>query len=393
MKIKKTGFTTIIIIACFYIVFSLLNYSHINEDAFIYFRFVENLVHGHGYVFNPGERIEGCSSVTWLFLLTLFRILGFNILTTSKILGILFGSISLFIIFQITKHFTDKLPWVILPSLLTAFSLPFFMWNQMGLETSLYTMVFLAVVLICLNNEFFFYWPLIALMLTLTRPEGVFLLLGLIPALYFQKQNKVLWSILVFSVLFMLVLLTRFIYFHDLLPSPFYVKTFEGKYIAGFQYIHSFFRDHYIYFFGAPLLYILPQKFNWQKKRIIALGFIVVFLVWVILGGSGPMPFYRYLVAGIPLLYVYLITGIEQVIGKFTPIKKVLMGIYITAFCTATLFFAGDSWRGESIKNPITENMQYFINNPRGYLSFCSKRLQNPKEFNYVGAGNIDNCL
>ena len=91
VKIQKTGLTTIVIIVFFYFLFSLLNYSYIAEDAFIYFRFAENLVAGYGYVFNPGERVEGCSSVTWLFLLTFFRSLGFNILTISKILGILFA--------------------------------------------------------------------------------------------------------------------------------------------------------------------------------------------------------------------------------------------------------------------------------------------------------------
>jgi len=231
IKIKKTELITVIGIVFFYILFSILNYSSINEDAFIYFRFVENLANGYGYVFNQGERVEGCSSVTWLFLLTFFRILEFNILTVSKILGIFFGSITLFLIFQITKQFTVKMPWIILPSLLTAFSLPFFIWSQMGLETSLYTMVFLTLVFILINNGFFKYWPIVALILVLTRPEGIFLLLGVMPALYFQKGKKVILSILIFAFMWMIVIFIRFIYFHDFLPSPFYAKISEDKYI------------------------------------------------------------------------------------------------------------------------------------------------------------------
>ena len=33
-------------------------FDHTVDDAFISFRYVDNLVSGHGLVFNPGERVE-----------------------------------------------------------------------------------------------------------------------------------------------------------------------------------------------------------------------------------------------------------------------------------------------------------------------------------------------
>jgi hypothetical protein len=39
------------------------------DDAFINFRYLEQLLDGHGLVFNPGERLEGFSSPLWLLLL------------------------------------------------------------------------------------------------------------------------------------------------------------------------------------------------------------------------------------------------------------------------------------------------------------------------------------
>ena len=41
-----------------------------NEDGFIYFRIVDNLLNGHGPVFNVGERVEAYTSPAWLALLT-----------------------------------------------------------------------------------------------------------------------------------------------------------------------------------------------------------------------------------------------------------------------------------------------------------------------------------
>ena len=37
----------------------------LTDDAFISFRYVRNLLEGHGLVFNPGERFEGYSNFPW----------------------------------------------------------------------------------------------------------------------------------------------------------------------------------------------------------------------------------------------------------------------------------------------------------------------------------------
>ena len=40
------------------------------DDAFISFRYVRNLLEGHGLVFNPGEYVEGYSSFLWVLELS-----------------------------------------------------------------------------------------------------------------------------------------------------------------------------------------------------------------------------------------------------------------------------------------------------------------------------------
>jgi hypothetical protein len=40
------------------------------EDAYISFRYVENLLDGHGLVYNIGERVEGFTHPLWLLLIT-----------------------------------------------------------------------------------------------------------------------------------------------------------------------------------------------------------------------------------------------------------------------------------------------------------------------------------
>ena len=38
------------------------------DDAYISFRYADNLVNGHGLVFNPGERVEGITNLLWTVL-------------------------------------------------------------------------------------------------------------------------------------------------------------------------------------------------------------------------------------------------------------------------------------------------------------------------------------
>src|SRR3972149_419144 len=42
------------------------------DDAYTGFRYVANLLGGEGFVFNPGERVEGVTNAGWLLLLAPF---------------------------------------------------------------------------------------------------------------------------------------------------------------------------------------------------------------------------------------------------------------------------------------------------------------------------------
>jgi arabinofuranosyltransferase len=43
------------------------------DDGFIHLRVVENVLHGHGFVFNAGERVEASTSALWVALLAVLR--------------------------------------------------------------------------------------------------------------------------------------------------------------------------------------------------------------------------------------------------------------------------------------------------------------------------------
>ena len=101
------------------------------------------------------------------------------------------------------------------------------MWNQMGLETALYTVILLWLISISLNEASCVkYWPAVAALLITTRPEGLFLLSGLIPAfcVYRHKKKALLYSCAAFCVIVLLLFLLRFFYFHEFFQTPFIIK-------------------------------------------------------------------------------------------------------------------------------------------------------------------------
>ncbi|QXV60433.1 hypothetical protein [Amycolatopsis sp. TNS106] len=67
-----------------------LMFSTIAEDAYITFRYVQNIADGNGPVFNPGERIEGYANFLWMILVALPKAaFGADIETSAVVLGVL----------------------------------------------------------------------------------------------------------------------------------------------------------------------------------------------------------------------------------------------------------------------------------------------------------------
>ncbi len=57
----------------------VLRYAWLMDDAYIYFRYVDNAVFlGHGLVYNAGEHVEGFSSPLWTLLLLALRTSGLD---------------------------------------------------------------------------------------------------------------------------------------------------------------------------------------------------------------------------------------------------------------------------------------------------------------------------
>jgi arabinofuranosyltransferase len=59
------------------------------DDAYIHYRFADNLAHGRGFAFNPGEPTPGSTSPLWVVLLAAGELAGLSPILASKLLGAL----------------------------------------------------------------------------------------------------------------------------------------------------------------------------------------------------------------------------------------------------------------------------------------------------------------
>jgi arabinofuranosyltransferase len=68
-----------------------IKHRFIEDDAFIDYRIVRNVLYGFGPVFNASERIEAFTSPLWTGLLVVWGALGLPIASGSVFLGIVFA--------------------------------------------------------------------------------------------------------------------------------------------------------------------------------------------------------------------------------------------------------------------------------------------------------------
>jgi arabinofuranosyltransferase len=142
------------------------------EDAYITFRYAVNLAEGRGPVFNAGERVEGYSNFLWMVLLALPRsVADVDVVVVARVLGVACTLGSLIVLHVLVRRVTGSAPAGVLAALLTAGSGSVAAYGPSGLETPLFTLLVLGVVLAAVADR-----PVVAGVLaalaTMTRPDG-----------------------------------------------------------------------------------------------------------------------------------------------------------------------------------------------------------------------------
>ncbi|MFN2377867.1 MAG: hypothetical protein ABR538_15130 [Candidatus Binatia bacterium] len=364
-----------------FLFFSFVSLDIIYEDAFIYFRLVEQFAAGYGYVFNQlGARVEYCSSVSWPLLLYLGKLLtSWPLVTVAKLLGIALALINLHLLFRLSTLLLAGAATRHLPVLLTVTYVPFVLWSQMGLETALYSVLLTALCISLLEKESQRFFPWMAVALILTRSEGLFFVGGLLAllAVCCPQRRPMLPRALVCTSL-CVVLLTgfRFFYFHDLLPTPFYNKIGSTRFTL--QQLHQQFLWSGIYLLLLLVLPALVNRHFWGTAQRCLAAVVALSLFWFAYAPDYG-PFFRHATYAMPLLFVFVVTAFEFQVRRWQGSWKRLFHTGFVAYSvSAVSVHATEFTFGAKVENPLAENLMKFFRQPVGRSQFLLGRLFDP---------------
>ena len=294
------------------VVAQALWFHHLVDDAFITFRYARNWVDGHGVVFNPGERVEGYTSLLWVVTSAASLLLGVSPLAAARVLGVAGAAACVVAAFVMARR---------LAPLLVGLHSGLGLWAWAGMETTFFAG--LVALAFALHLEGRLTRPLegvLWLAVCLTRPEGGLLfVVALVSALAARpgglaaRVRPLLVPLAIAAVGVLAHLIWRRAYYGAWLPNTFHAKTgaTTAQLARGARYLGDFVLH------SGGLLALLPAlawRADW-RWRTLAAGAGAVALFAVLVGGDNMLA-HRFLVPAVPLLAALAATALGDLLGS-----------------------------------------------------------------------------
>jgi arabinofuranosyltransferase len=220
------------------------------DDAYITFRHAHNLSQGYGPVFNPGESVEGTSSLPFAVLLSPFIAAGVNPLTAARVISVpCFIGLIVVVYLTVTATLERTLAWA--PGLaacaIAAASTPLAYHAQTGMETVPFALLLMLGVYFHVRYVRFGrgerIWPITMGLVAIARPEGGAFFLALLALLVGQRASHgAPWRLAArelgrhafwFAAVFAPFLVFRIAYYGAWLPNPVFAKAGAMARFAG----------------------------------------------------------------------------------------------------------------------------------------------------------------
>jgi hypothetical protein len=341
----------------------------IQDDAFISFRYADNLARGFGLVWNPGERVEGYTNFLWTLLMGAVHVFHGDPVVWSMAIGLAAFAGSLFLTYRIALQVFQSDDVGLLAVILVGTNYTFSAYATGGLETSLHALLYLAVIYsvirplrlrVCRSADALKISLLLALAMLLRLDSAmlccaVFVFAGVT----IVRQSAPLGSkaacaaalLAPFAAIMALWFAWKFSYYGDILPNTFYVKVSSVRDVTrGFVYLDRFCSSYLLY----PIL--LVSAFSmFSFFRSIRAELLLIFLVafaWIayVIKVGGDFMEFRFMVPVIPL-FVILFLWVLLFFAKTMTIRAGMILLVLIGSVHHVITFAYDPNDGiESIQ-------------------------------------------
>lgn len=295
------------------------DYAILADDMMISLRYAWHLAHGHGLVWNPGERVQGITNLGWTLLAALPYALGASLergplvvsLVNAGLHAALAGGLALW------AWRAGRPLQSVLVGLVVALSGPIAFWGMSGFETTAQAMLVTAACLPWLGPSRGRSWtPVWAALATVIRPDSllvfmVILVLALHEAWRRGRPGRLGPAAVALAIVSATFLGQR-LYYGAWLPNTFALKATGGAATLGrgLEYLERFAWSEAA---GLALLAgpALALAWQWTSQQpcpvplltIAGLPYLwVAYLVWV---GGDAFPLARFFIPMIPLLAVF----------------------------------------------------------------------------------------
>jgi hypothetical protein len=224
--------------AFFAIGWAVLTRGHPHEDAYILFRYAENVAAGKGVVFwAGGPRTEGATDFLWLVLVSLGVAAGLDVAVAALAANAAGAGLAAWVLCRTVADARLPWGWTALLVVLFPFQVPFldpanaaYGGFSAMLYAALYVLAFRVAVAARVSPVLL---PAIALTIALFRPEGVvpavgFVLVGAVRAFRAGRFRAFAAASAACGVAGGVYFVARWLYFGLALPLPLYVKLRGG---------------------------------------------------------------------------------------------------------------------------------------------------------------------
>jgi hypothetical protein len=331
------------------------------DDAFISFRYAQNLVEGRGLVFNAGERVEGYTNFLWTLWIAAGVALGVGAEGWAGGWGIAFYLASILLI---AAPWEDRRGWALPVAALGAAA--FRDWSIFatgGLETSMFTFLLLAGYTLALRGSggglatpaAGFVMALAAM----TRPDGV--LPAAVIGLWLLTFARPRWRVvpayaLAFAALWLPFMGWRWTYYGDLFPNSYYAKSaYLAWYEQGWHYL-ALYLARYWALLAGPLLLAgaalaarrrggRAAPASDRDRRVLLLAALAGVYTFYVVRVGGDFMFARLLIPTAPFCLLLLELGLRRAFDTRRAVGYGAAGLLVAALLWTPMPVGGAEWR------------------------------------------------
>ena len=294
---------------CF-VVLTRHHWQQICDDAFITFRYANNVAAGLGPVWNRGERVEGYSSPLWLGILVVGKLGGADLPVFAGAMGIACSALCLLFVHRFVLGLAQSRAAAAAACAAASLLYPLYFWAPAGLETTLFAaLVTFAAWSLLVPSAW--RWSLAAALLGVARPEGpilacdLALLAGLAHGRSVVRPKGLALALSPALGWFAF----RRAYYGEWLPNTYYAKA-TGALVVRLE-------SGLIYTLWALIFMVAAVLAVWlagiaDRKARCALAFLTVVLAAVVVAGGDWMWHGRMLLPVLPALVALAAAGASR---------------------------------------------------------------------------------